>query len=88
MIVKLELFENYDINQIVDIALENLSEYGMIFSLKNGEKIFRHTNFDYVEYDKELIIIFENISSYMEMEDELELSLKTHNTKILLKKVK
>lgn len=88
MIVKLELFENYDIDQIVDIALEDLSQYGMIFSLKNNEKTFRHTNFDYIEYDKELIIIFENIGSYMEMEDELELSLKTHNTKILLKKEK
>lgn len=88
MIVKLELFENYDVNQIVDIALENLSEYGMIFSIKNKEEIFKHTNFDYIEYNKELVIIFENISSYMEMEDELELSLKTHDTKILLKKVK
>lgn len=88
MIVKLELFENYDINQIVDIALEDLSQYGMIFSLKNNEKVFRHTNFDYIEYDKELILIFENIGSYMELEDELELSLKIYNTKILLKKVK
>lgn len=88
MIVKLKLFEDFDPHKIVDIALEDLSEYGMIFSLKNNEKVFRHTNFDYVGYDKELIIIFENIGSYMEMEDELELSLKTHNTKILLKKVK
>lgn len=88
MIVKLELFENYDINQIVDIALEDLSQYGMIFSLKNNERTFRHTNFDYIADDKELIIIFENIGSYMEMEDELELSLKIFNTKILLKKVK
>ena len=74
MIVKLKLFENYDIDQIVDIALEDLSQYGMIFSLKNNEEVFRFTNFDYIEYDKELIIIFENIGSYMEMEDELELS--------------
>ena len=88
MIVKLELFENYDIDQIVDIALEDLTQYGMIFSLKNNEKIFGHTNFDYIEYDKELIIIFENIGSYMELEDELELSLKTHNTRIILKKIK
>lgn len=86
MIVKLELFEDYDINQIVDIALEDLSQYGMLFSLKNNERIFKHTNFDYIADDKELIIIFENIGSYMEMEDELELSLKTYNTKILLKR--
>ena len=88
MIVKLKLFEDFDPHKIMDIALEDLSQYGMIFSLKNNEKVFRHTNFDYVGYDKELIIIFENIGSYMEMEDELELSLKTHNTKILLEKVK
>lgn len=88
MIVKLELFENYDIDKIVEIALEDLSEYGMIFSLKNNEKVFRHTNFDYIEYDKELIIIFENIGSYMKLEDELELSLKIYDTKILLKKDK
>lgn len=86
MIVKLELFENYDPDQIVDIALEDLSQYGMIFSLKNNGKTFRFTNFDYIRDDKELIIIFENIGSYMEMDDELELSLKTHNTKIFLKK--
>ena len=86
MIVKLELFEDYDINQIVDIALEDLSQYGMLFSLKNNERTFKHTNFDYIADNKELIIIFENIGSYMELEDELELSLKTYNTKILLKK--
>ena len=34
MVVKLELFENYDINQILDIALEELSQYGMIFFIK------------------------------------------------------
>ena len=88
MIVKLKLFEDFDPHKIVDIALEDLSEYGMIFSLKNNEKVFRHTNFDYITYDKVLIIIFENIGSYMEMGDELELFLKTHNTKILLEKVK
>ncbi len=40
------------------------------------------------EAKKGNIIAFENIGSYIEMEDELELSLKIFNTKILLKKVK
>lgn len=88
MIVKLDLYEDYDISQIVDIALEDLSEYGMIFYLKNNEKIFRHTNIDYIGCDNQLIIIFENIGSYMELEDELELYLKTHGTSIVLKKIK
>ena len=55
------------------------------FSLKNNERTFRHTKFDYIADDKELIIIFESIGSYMELEDELELSLKTHNAKFCQK---